>query len=118
MMSMSDMRFIMIGLVAITIGFIVLGVFGAQFTEITVQTKEFSECYKYPEDQPPVKIECDQYLGEKTILFVIVIAQYENCIFQLYLKFLMPSNYCHYLRLFLKRLKSVEDLRINKHLLG
>ena len=70
---MSDMRFIMIGLVTITIGFIVLGVFGSQFTEITVQTKEFSECYKYPEDQPPVKIECDQYLGEKNILFVIVI---------------------------------------------
>ena len=55
------MRFIMIGLVAITIGFIVLGVFGAQFTEITVQTKEFSECYKYPEDQPPIKIECETY---------------------------------------------------------
>jgi len=67
------MRFIMIGLVAITIGFIVLGVFGAQFTEITVQTKEFSECYKYPEDQPPIKIECDAYLQEKNILFVIVI---------------------------------------------
>ena len=70
---MSDMRFIMIGLVAVTIGFIVLGVFGAQFTEITVQTKEFSECYKYPEDQPPIKIECDAYLQEKNILFVLVI---------------------------------------------
>ena len=70
---MSDMRFIMIGLVAITIGFIVLGVFGAQFTEITVQTKEFSECYKYPEDQPPIKIECDVYLQEKNMLFVAVI---------------------------------------------
>ena len=72
-MCMSDMRFIMIGLIAITIGFIVLGVFGAQFTEITVQTKEFSECYKYSEDQPPIKIECDSYLQEKNILFVVVI---------------------------------------------
>ena len=69
---MSDMRFIMIGLVAITIGFIVLGVFGAQFTEITVQTKEFSECYKYPEDQPPIKIECDTYVQEKNMLFVML----------------------------------------------
>ena len=67
------MRFIMIGLVAITIGFIVLGVFGAQFTEITVQTKEFTECYKYPEDQPPIKVECDAYLQEKNLLFVAVI---------------------------------------------
>jgi len=70
---MSDMRFIMIGLVAITIGFIVLGVFGAQFTEITVQTKEFSECYKYPEGQAPIKIECNTYLQEKNMLFVGVI---------------------------------------------
>ena len=67
------MRFIMIGLVAITIGFIVLGVLGAQFTEITVQTKEFSECYKYPEDQPPVKIECDAQLQDRNILFAIVV---------------------------------------------
>ena len=70
---MSDMRFILIGLITVTIGFIVLGVFGAQFTEITVQTKEFSECYKYPEDQPPVRIECDQYLQEKNLLFLLVI---------------------------------------------
>ena len=64
-MNMSDMRFIMIGLVTVTIGFIVLGVFGAQFTEITVQTKEFSECYEYPENQPPIRIECDEYLQNK-----------------------------------------------------
>ena len=70
---MSDMRFILIGLITVTIGFIVLGVFGAQFTEITVQTKEFSECYKYPEDQPPVRIECDEYLQEKNLLFLLVI---------------------------------------------
>ena len=67
------MRFLMIGLVAITIGFIVLGVFGALFTEITVQTKEYSECYKYPEDQPPIKIECETYLQEKNVLFVLVV---------------------------------------------
>ena len=38
---MSDVRFIMIGVVVITIGFIILGVYGGQFTEITVQTNEF-----------------------------------------------------------------------------
>ena len=63
------MRFIMIGLVTVTIGFIVLGVFGAQFTEITVQTKEFSECYEYPENQPPIRIECDEYLQDKNLLY-------------------------------------------------
>ena len=73
-MNMSDMRFIMIGLVTVTIGFIVLGVFGAEFTEITVQTKEFSECYEYPENQPPIRIECDEYLQDKNLLFILVIA--------------------------------------------
>ena len=72
-MCMSDMRFIMIGLATITVGFIILGVFGAQFTEITVQTNEFSECYKYTEEQPPEKIECDEYIQDKNILFGIVI---------------------------------------------
>ena len=53
-MCVSDTRFTMIGLVVITVGFIILGVLGSQFTEITIQTKEFSECYKYPEDQQPI----------------------------------------------------------------
>jgi len=71
---MSDIRFIMIGIVVITIGFIILGVLGSQFTDITIQTKEFSECYKYPEDQPPIKIDCNEHIQEKNILFAIVIA--------------------------------------------
>jgi len=73
-MYMSDIRFIMIGIVVITIGFIILGVLGSQFTDITIQTKEFSECYKYPEDQPPIKIDCNEHIQEKNILFAIVIA--------------------------------------------
>ena len=70
---MSDTRFIMIGIVVITVGFIILGVFGSQFTEITIQTKEFSECYEYLEDQPPVKIECNTHLQDRNILFAIVV---------------------------------------------
>ena len=72
-MYMSDMTFIMIGLVAITIGFIILGVFGAQFTDITVQTKEFTECYKYTEEEKPIKIDCDKHLQDKNMLFGIII---------------------------------------------
>ena len=70
---MSDTRFVMIGIVVITIGFIILGVLGSQFTEITVQTKEFTECFKYQEEQPPIKIDCDKYLQDKNILFGLVI---------------------------------------------
>ena len=72
-MCMTDIRFIMIGLVVVTVGFIILGVFGSQFTEITIQTKEFSDCYKYPENQPPIKIDCNEHIQDRNILFAIVI---------------------------------------------
>ncbi len=89
---MSDMRFILIGLITVTVGFIVLGVFGAQFTEITVQTKEFSECYKYPEDQPPVRIECDEYLQDKNLLFIL--SDFVSCVEKKVKKlFFGPSKY-------------------------
>ena len=70
---MSDIRFIMIGVVVITIGFIVLGVYGEQFTEITVQTNEFSDCYEYHEERPAIQIDCDKQIQQKNILFGIVI---------------------------------------------
>ena len=70
---MSDVRFIMIGVVVITIGFIILGVYGGQFTEITVQTNEFSDCYEYHDDQPAIQIDCDKQIQQKNILFGIVI---------------------------------------------
>ena len=40
---MSDIRFVMIGVVVLSVGFIVMAVFGSQYQDITVQTKEFSE---------------------------------------------------------------------------
>jgi len=69
---MSDTRFVMIGIVVITIGFIILGVFGVEYTEITVQTGEFSTCYEYSEDKMPIEVDCDEILQDKTLLFVIV----------------------------------------------
>ena len=70
---MSDIRFIMIGVVVITIGFIFLGIIGSEYTEITVQTNEFSICYEYPDDQLPVEIDCDEVLQDKTLVFVGVV---------------------------------------------
>ena len=69
---MSDIRFIMIGVVVITIGFIFLGVIGSEYTGITVQTNEFSTCYEYPDDQLPVEIDCDEVLQDKTLVFTVV----------------------------------------------
>ena len=70
---MSDIRFIMIGVVVITVGFIILGVYGTQFTEITIQTNEFKDCFEYPEDMPPIRISCDEKIQSKNMFFALVI---------------------------------------------
>ena len=69
---MSDIRFIMIGVVVITIGFIVLGVIGSEYTGITVQTDEFSTCYEYSDEQIPKEIDCQEILQNKILLFLLV----------------------------------------------
>ena len=71
---MSDIRFIMIGVVVITIGFIVLGLIGSEYMGITVQTDEFSTRYEYPDDQPPVEVDCGEGLQDKTMVFAGIIA--------------------------------------------
>ena len=70
---MSDIRFIMIGVVVITVGFIILGVYGTQFTEITIQTNEFKDCFEYPEDMPPIRISFDEKIQSKNMFFALVI---------------------------------------------
>jgi len=70
---MSDIRFIMIGVAALSIGFIVMALFGTQYQDITIQTKEFSECYDFTDENLPVKIDCDKELQERNFIFAIVI---------------------------------------------
>ena len=70
---MSDIRFIMIGVAALSIGFIVMALFGTQYQDITIQTKEFSECYDFTDENLPVKIDCDKELQERNFMFAIVI---------------------------------------------
>ena len=56
---MSDIRFVMIGVGVLSVGFIVMALFGTQYQDITIQTKEFSECYDYTDENVPVKIDCE-----------------------------------------------------------
>ncbi|MDB3956660.1 hypothetical protein N9385_03170 [Candidatus Nitrosopelagicus sp.] len=70
---MSDIRFVMIGVVVLSVGFIVMAVFGSQYQDITVQTKEFSECYDYTDENVAVKVDCDEQLQSKNLMFVAVI---------------------------------------------
>ena len=69
---MSDIRFVMIGVAVLSIGFIVMAVFGTQFQDITVQTKEFSECYDYTDENVPVKIDCEERLQDRNMTFAAV----------------------------------------------
>ncbi len=70
---MSDIRFVMIGVVVLSVGFIVMAVFGSQYQDITVQKKEFSECYEYTDENVAVKIDCDEQLQSRNLMFITVI---------------------------------------------
>ena len=70
---MSDIRFVMIGVAILSVGFIVMALFGTQYQDITVQTKEFSECYDYADDDVPVKVDCEEKLQSRNVMFAIVI---------------------------------------------
>ena len=70
---MSDIRFVMIGVAALSVGFIVMALFGTQYQDITIQTKEFSECYDYTDENLPVKIDCDEQLQKRNSMLAIVI---------------------------------------------
>jgi hypothetical protein len=63
----------MIGVVVLSVGFIVMAVFGSQYQDITVQTKEFSECYDYTDENVAVKVDCDEQLQSRNLMFVAVI---------------------------------------------
>ena len=69
---MSDIRFVMIGVAVLSIGFIVMAIFGTQYQDITVQTKEFSECYDYTDENVPVKIDCEIELQSRNLTFAVV----------------------------------------------
>ena len=70
---MSDIRFVMIGVAVLSVGFIVMAVFGTQYQDITIQTNEFTECYDYTDENVPVKIDCEERLQDRNLMFAGVI---------------------------------------------
>ena len=70
---MSDIRFIIVGVLTITIGFIFLGVFGEEYTEYTVQSKEFSDCYEFQNETQQSQLDFNQILQNKILFFLAVI---------------------------------------------
>ena len=50
-----------------------MALFGTQYQDITIQTKEFSECYDYTDENLPVKIDCDEQLQDRNLMFAGVL---------------------------------------------
>jgi len=71
---MSDMRFIIIGIVLVFAGFLVLGVFGHNFQTATFESNEFGTCYEYFDEKPPVEIDCSIKIFEQTVFFIAVVS--------------------------------------------
>ena len=70
---MSDMRFIIIGIVLIFVGFLILGVFGEDYQAATLEADEFGTCFEYSEDSAPVEINCSYKIFDQTVFFGLVI---------------------------------------------
>ena len=63
----------MIGVGVLSVGFIVMALFGTQYQDITIHTKEFSECYDYTDENLPVKIDSDEQLQDRNLMFAGVL---------------------------------------------
>ena len=70
---MSDMRFTIIGIVLVFVGFIILGGFGQNFQAATLESNEFGTCYEYSDNMPPVEINCSFKIFDQTIFFILVL---------------------------------------------
>lgn len=71
---MSDTRFTMLGIGLIFAGFIILGIFGSEYFDATIQAEEFGNCFEYFDDKPPVPVDCDVKLQNKIMFSGLVIA--------------------------------------------
>jgi len=71
---MSDIRFIMIGVLLIFSGFIVLSIFGENYQTPSIEISEFENCLEFSEDKEPVPMDCSEKMFGQNILFGLVIA--------------------------------------------
>ena len=71
---MGDMRFLMIGIVLVFVGFLVLGVLGGVHQNVNLESSEFGNCYEYSDNKEPVPIDCSFKLFDQVIFFGIVVS--------------------------------------------
>lgn len=70
---MSDIRFTLLGIALIFAGFLILGIFGSQYIEASIQAQEFGDCFEYNKDAPPTPIDCNVILQDKAVLTTVVV---------------------------------------------
>ena len=70
---MTDMRFTIIGIALIFVGFIILGVFGQDYQAATLESNEFETCYEYSDEKAPVEIDCSSKIFNQTLFFALII---------------------------------------------
>jgi len=69
----SDIRFTMVGIGLTFAGFLVLGVFGSQYSIVTLEAEQLGDCFEYFEDSPPVPVNCDDKLLDKSLFFIGIV---------------------------------------------
>jgi len=67
------MRFIILGIALIFVGFIILGAFGHEYQAATLESNEFGTCYEYFEDKPPAKIRCSFKIMDQILFFGFIL---------------------------------------------
>ncbi len=70
---MSDMRFTIIGIALIFVGFIILIVFGHNYQAATIESNEFGTCYEYSNDKEPIEIDCSLKILDQVLFFALII---------------------------------------------
>ncbi len=64
----------MLGIGLIFAGFIILGVFGTEYFDATIQAQEFETCFDYFDASPPFEVSCDAKLQNKVMFLGLVLA--------------------------------------------
>ncbi len=61
----------MLGIVFIFVGFLVFGVLGQQYYNLSIQEREFGDCHEF-ESENQVQIDCDTAANTKAAFFALV----------------------------------------------
>ncbi|NNL58989.1 MAG: hypothetical protein HKP31_05965 [Nitrosopumilus sp.] len=67
------MRFTIIGIALIFVGFIIMGSLGHEYQAATLESDEFGTCYEYFDDMPPAEIDCSFKIMDQVLFFGLVI---------------------------------------------